>query len=1140
MSSLLLPQKAVGAVALLIALLASASAAFAQTETGQIVGNVVDPNGAVVAGANVTVKSVATGREVTTTSNEEGGYTVTNLQPGLYDVTVQAQGFAPSTQRVQITVGGRLTLETNLSVTAIGGETVEVVAGGGVEVNTQNQELSRVISGTQIRELPTLTRNPYALVGLSGNVSPADPSGRGTGFAINGQRAASTNILLDGGENVDAFRATVGQSVPLDAVGEFRVITSNFSAEYGRASGGIVNVTTRSGSNDFNGTVYAFNRISRLASNGFARNAARLPKGVFTRNQFGYSLGGPMVENKAFFFSSTEWIRVRSTGDRVDLVATPELIAASAPATRAFFSGYQLAQPINGRVLTVSDVINSVGASTFTAGNAFSALPGNLPAFGEVRYSIPQDLGGGAPQNTYQTVNRVDWNITDRTQLYGRYALESIKNIVGVTSPTPYAGFPTAGQTFNQNYLTSLTHAFSSNLTSQTRLTYNRLNDSIPLGEQPPGPTLYLRTATTSFGGRPVALPGYLPFAPGTAIPFGGPQNVGQVAQDVNYTRGNHQFRFGGQYIYIQDNRTFGAYQNSVQTLGANEAQALSNLVLGQVLQFQAVVDPQGGIAPGARVNLPVQAPSFSRSNRYHEYALYLNDSWRVRRDVTLNLGLRYEFYGVQKNKDPELDSNFYYGSGASYAEQIRNGAVFRAPDSPVGGLWRPDKNNFAPRLGVAWDITGDGKTSLRGGYGVAYERNFGNVTFNVIQNPPGQAGIVIVAGSTPGFPVIPIQTNNLGPLAGTSGSVLLPGTLNVRHVDENVTNAYAHFWSASFERELMRGTVASVEYSGSAGRSQYSISNPNRLGSGAVYLNDPCATQAACRATLLNSRYFPLNTRGNLGRSDYDALILGLNSNNFRNWGLQFTANYTFSSTKDNLSTAFSESANNRNLGFLDPFNPDLDYGYADYDVRHRFSSSFNWEIPFARNADGFARQLLHGWTITGLFTARTGSPFTVFDCSRVGPNSICYRLVPTADVRFRGPDNPPPDPRTNPAFANRFIYIDLSNQTPGPYVNPITGNGEFGPFPENMTPKNAFRGPGFWNADASVFKNFHITEGTRLQLRAEVFNLFNHANLFVVGSQAQVTNSFGTDANGNPIRGVTATRDGRRNVQLAVKFIF
>jgi hypothetical protein len=1105
----------------------------AQTETGQITVRVVDPQGALVSDATVTVKSAA-GATRTAKTSDEGVAVITNLLPGIYEVSVTASGFAPFTQKAQVTVGAKLSIEASLTVEARG-EVIEVVAGeAGVEVNTQTQELSTVVSSKQILDLPTITRNPYALVGLSGNVSPTDPTGRGTGFAINGQRAASTEILLDGGENVDAFVAAVGQSVPLDAVQEFRVVTSNFSAEYGRASGGIVNVATKSGTNELHGTIYEFNRVSRLASNDFDSNAQGLPKSVFTRNQFGYSVGGPIAKQKLFFFNSTEWLRVRSAANVVNVVPTPELIAASAPATRNFFSKFPLARPINGRIFTRAEVTAALNVGA----GAFNSLPANLPVFGESRYTVPASSGGGDPQNTYQTVIRIDWNASDKTQVYGRYALENSDFFKGTVSFSPYAGFDTGAETRNQNFLLSHTRSWSPRFITQSKLVFNRLRTEQPLGEQPPVPTLFLRSSVrTAVFGNLVALPGYLPFSPGSAIPFGGPQNFLQLFEDISWTVGKHQMRFGGQYVHLRDNRTFGAYQNAVASLSTtNLTEGLNNLVLGRLRQFQVAIDPQGRFFPGETVTLPVKQPNFSRSNRYHEFALYFNDSWRAKPTLTLNLGLRYEYYGVQHNARRELDSNFYFGPGANLFERIRNGRVFLAQDSPVGGLWRPDWNNFAPRLGFAWDLFGDGKTSLRGGYGIAYERNFGNVTFNVIQNPPNYAVVTIVAG-TPGFTTIAIPDSNLGPLAGTSGTVALPGRLNVRHVNENIRTAYAHFWSLAFERELMRNTVVSLEYSGSAGRDLYDLTNPNRVNAAAAFLNEPPALSPEAIAlgnplSLFNRQYFPLNTRGNLGRSNYNGLTASIQNTRLRNLGLQFLARYTYSVGRDNLSSTFSESSNNFNLGLLDPFDPDLDYGFQDFDVRHRFVGQFDWEVPFARELKGVLGQILHGWQITGIYTARTGSPFTVFDCTNA-VFQVCPRLVPTGPLQFDASGKPRPDPSGE---RNRFILVDLSNQTPGTYINPKTGDSEFGPFPPEMTKRNAFRGPGFWNVDFGLYKNFKISETKKIQFRSEFFNAFNHANLFVVGEEAEVNTAFGDGS----IRGVPGNRSGRRQIQMAIKFIF
>lgn len=1121
---------ATGALAFLsvvFAIAMMAGSALAQSATGQIVGKVTDPNGAVVAAANVTVKSVDTGRETTAISDNDGSYTISALQPGLYDVTVQGGNFKASNQRVQVTIGSKVSVDTQLALTDVTGATVSVIASEGVEVNTQTAEVSNIVTGTQIRELPTLTRNPYDLIGLANNVSNDDPgpavpgigvSGRGAGFNINGQRAASTNVLLDGVDNNNVYYAALGQNIPLDAVGEFRVVTSNFSAEYGRASGGIINVMTRGGSNAFHGSGFGFNRISRLASNGFNNNANGIPRGVFTRNQFGYTFGGPAVKEKLFFFNSTEWTRVRSAGDVLAVIPTQGLINASSAATRNYFAGYTLQSTPTGTAYTVGQLVNTFG---LPAGNAFAALPANLDAFQLVRFTEPTNLGGGVPQNAYSMATRVDWNASDKTVLYGRYARESKIFFNGTTAFSPYSGFDTPATTLNNNFLVSLTHTFSPRLISESKVAFNRLNGDAPYGANPVGPGLFMFPgATGTIGGNPITMPGYWPYnAANSPAGFGGPQNLGQVYEDLSYTMGRHQLKFGGQYVYIQDTHFFGAYQNAVESLGnqGNYALALNNLVTGNINQFQAAVFPQGKF-PGQSVNLPVTQPDFTRSNRYNEWAAYLNDSFRLRPNFVLNLGLRYEYYGVQHNKNPELDSNFYFGSGATLQERIRNGSVQVAGSSPVGGLWRPDRNNFAPRVGFAWDIFGDGKTSLRGGYGLAYERNFGNVTFNLIQNPPAYA--VLSLFNNVDVANLQITTNNAGPLAGNSPPTkVLPAT-SLRHVNENIVNAYAHFYSAAFQRELTNGSVLSVEYSGSRGQALYSISPLNIQGSGAFYLGDADANSR------LSNQYSNINTRGNEGYSRYNALIVALDGNNFRNSGLGFTAHYTFAKSNDNLSSTFSEGSFNTNLGLTNPYDPSFDYGPADFDVRHRFVGSMIWQLPFARKTDGIAKALLDGWSLTGIFNARTGTPFTIFDGTNANLSSP--RLVANGPLRINVTDT---------GQGNFFNYIDLTGQPVGAFGNAVCGGcSDFGPYPANMTRRNQFRGPGLWSLDAGLSRNVKLNERYSLQLRAEMFNALNHANLYIVPGTLDVTSGFvgatkGVTPNGNV---------ERRNVQLAVKFIF
>ena len=363
----------------------------------------------------------------------------------------------------------------------------------------------------------------------------------------------------------------------------------------------------------------------------------------------------------------------------------------------------------------------------------------------------------------------MDYQLSDKTTMFGRYALFNQNEFAGFINNSPYAGYDTGQTNFNNNAMFSITHIWSPTLISESKAVFNRLNNQQPLGTNPVQPTLFMNSNfDPTIQGNLVSFPGYASTRPGNTIPFGGPQNVAEFDQALSWNHRNHQFRFGGQYIYTRDNRTFGAFENAVEAFdAADNAAGIDQFLTGTIGTFQVVVDPQGKFpctrdatgaviqTPACTVNLPTTQPSFSRSNRYNDYAFYAQDTWKIHPRLTLNLGLRYEYYGVQHNKDAHLDSNFVFGAGSTLQDKIRSGQVFtvdpttNSPASPVGGLWNPDHNNFAPRIGFAWDVTGDGKTSLRGGYGISYERNFGNVTFNVIQNPPGQFNALLNPGGS-------------------------------------------------------------------------------------------------------------------------------------------------------------------------------------------------------------------------------------------------------------------------------------------------------------------------------------------------------------------------------------------------------
>jgi hypothetical protein len=777
-----------------------------------------------------------------------------------------------------------------------------------------------------------------------------------------------------------------------------------------------------------------------------------------------------------------------------------------------------------------------------------------------VSYLVPSNSGGGTPQNQLNTVARVDYNLSSKTTMFVRYALDDINAFLGTNNNSPYAGFDTLSKNYDQNLIYSLTHTFSPTVVSETKLNFNRLNDSQPLGSQPVQPTYFFNeNFAATEQGQTICLPGYSCTTPGNSIPFGGPQNVSSIQESVSWNKGKHSLAFGGEYVYTRDNRAFGAYENAVEALApfgsSTNADSLNNLLNGDAGWFQVVINPQGlfpclknpqgsyGTNPtglnGANctLTLPTDQPNFSRSNRYNDMSFYGQDSWKISPRLTLNLGLRWEYYGVQHNKDPKLDSNFVFGAGSDLQDKIRNGQVYtvgataNSPASPVGGLWRKNKKNFAPRIGFAWDVFGDGKTSLRGGYGIAYERNFGNVTFNVIQNPPAQFNAFFQDAA------IPLATNNLGPFGGT-GTIALPNP-SLRYVRQDIPTAYSQSWNLSIQRELRANTLLSLEYTGAHSVKDYSIENLNQQGWGVDYEGADIAAGDNPKQRL-NYQYGNMNTRGADGFSYYDALNTRFVSNNLFHQGLAFTANYTWSHTLDNLSSTFSETPQTENLGLLDPFLPALDKGNADFDARNRIALSMVWTLPYAKDMHGVAKQLLDGWEFAPIFTARTGNPYTVFDSSAADAgqvvDTVFGRYVPPAGFAPPRKGTTATNASTNIA-PNTYQYMGL--QPSNTYLNPLllnfgifdgslascdtTTNGLGNPvstgqncnFGTSMTARNAFVQPGYYNFDFALSKAFSITERVKLQFRSEFYNALNHSNYYVQAGGEQDAGNYPCTSN-------------------------
>jgi hypothetical protein len=1134
---------------------------FGQSETGTVNGAVKDATGAVIPNATVNVKNLGTGAERITNTDSSGNYQISNLLPGRYSLSAEAPNLGKKEMQIEITVGARLEMNFKLEV----GETtttIEVVGEGGVQVNTETATIGTVIDNLQVTQLPTVDRNPYSFASFVGNASDGSPTGNmgntgsGAGISFNGLRAASTNILLDGAANNDEFAGSIGQIIPLDSVQEFSVLTNNFTAEMGRASGGIVNLATKSGSNDFHGSAYEYNRVSALSANTFQNNANDLPKGTFTRNQFGASAGGPVRKEKLFFFGNAEWNRIRSSAEALDYVIDPSFLSLAAGPTGQFFSQLGTlrsnATEQSGQTVPFSQSSycggTDRGTTAFNQAHGFktcTVIPDGTPFLDLYSYRVPADAGAGQPGNQAMAVARIDWNISDKTQVYGRYALNKADLYAGTVNNSVYQGYDTGQNVTQNNFLLSATRAFNSRWTVQNKAVFNRLTLVQPLGPAPVTPTLYFNpVVATTVNGYNLMMPGYNATTPGSSIPFGGPQNFLQYYQDWSHAMGRHTLRFGGSFNYMQDNRTFGAYEEPIgafNTSGSFGLAAVNRFLGGYMGYYNGAINPQGNfpcphpITPGepcgvpqgtpdggGDVSLPISQPAFSRSDRYHEFALYVADSWKMTRRFTWSLGLRYEYFGTQHNNNPNLDSNYYLGTGANIYQQIANGSVQIAPESPIGQLWSPSAKNFGPKIGFAYDVFGNGKTSVRGGYSIAYERNFGNVTFNVIQNPPAQAIVALTDGGNYPLGGMTVTTDWAGPLAGSSGTQAIPN-VSLRAVNPHIHQAYAELVSLTVEHELGHNLLVGVDYSSSNGEHLYDIANINRYGSGAYYLGD-----ANPLARLRGTQYSNINWRGSNGISRYHALIARAQMNNVAKTGLTLNANYTFAHTMDELSDTFSSSLNQQNLGYLDPFHPRVDYGNSYMDIRNRFTATAIWNIPFAKNSHGWLKEVADGWTVAPLLVMETGTPFSIFDCTNAF--TVCmYAVNANGGLPRGGPRTL--DPTSTP---DNFIYTPYySGSTPlfdSSYTNPTTGMSDYGPWPAAMNARNVFRGPGFWNLDLGVYKTFFFGERWKLQFRGEMYNLVNHANLFLNAGDSDVSSYSYMDA----------FKSGNRTVQLALRLTF
>ncbi|HTR36922.1 MAG TPA: TonB-dependent receptor [Bryobacteraceae bacterium] len=1111
------------------------AAATAHAQTANITGTILDATGASVSGATVTATHQGTGNVRTATTDNSGTYAIPNLAVGNYDVSVEKQGFATlHINNVELTVAQNLTLNGTLEV---GGarQTVEVVGSTVPPINLEDAQISNVIDSKRVEDLPLITRDPYQLVLLSpGSQQVGSSLG---GFSVNGQRERNNNFLLDGLDNNDASVPGIPggiSSINPDSTQEFRVITNNFLPEFGRNTGAIIDVVTRSGSNQFHGDAYEFNRVNALAARDWF-NSKPDPQNPFVRNQFGASLGGPVVKDRTFFFVNSEWDRFRTT------LTNQAVVPTAAFKTGVFnYDGQQinLADPGSAN--------NALGLPLSpTMQKVLSLYPNpNGPAVDSIRgiYFFPT----GTPQNNANVTFKVDQRIGDKYTLSARYIYNGLSVGNSLDEFIPGLGGVATGQQ-SHNGAINFIAALRPNLVNEFRGGLNRTDDGFTCNGVS---TINQNGALDPFGfGTDYAfansagvslLSGFGCGALGDSNGQARRAGTWNIADSLSWIVGRHSIKVGGEFRYIYDNgfdafgsrptvdfTAFGNFGvpivNCSGACGNDETlQTLAAILLGVPgIQSQT----QFYNAQGTR-----RATDFLRFVQ-HEYGAFVQDSWKARNNLTLEFGLRYEFFGVPFERD---------GNFSNLLNQQANDTppiTFQTVGPGTGRqLYRDDSNDFEPRVGLAWDPFSDGKTSVRLGYGIFHDRIFGNLFENLRGNPPFIAGVQnypnldFATGAGPlvtvdGLPAPPTQPGP-GPSVA-DGSYLSAITI----LDPNLKTPYTQAWNVGVQRELGNGMTIEVDYVGSG---------THRLAR-SVDGNPPlpwlvAAAQADGSLSTTTSggilRILPLvggpQVTGNqafvepivirsIGNGTYNGL-----QTTFRKrfgQGLDFQAAYTWSHAIDDAADPLVAPGGNRNIA-RNSFNLKEERGSSDYDLRHRLIVNFLYDIPLGQGhkyfQHGFASRVLGEWELSGLSTFQSGHPMSLYS---------------SRDSEYTGLTNKP-DLVGNPSIPSDAPRNEIGPPITAFAVQPFGRPGSLG--------RNTFTGPRYYDTDVNLSKNIRFTERIHLQFRTEVYNLFNRIQFDQLNANADTLSLPGTfGLSLNTLTQPDGTTSARQ-VQFAMKLIF
>lgn len=1140
------------------------SSAFAQSQTtGRIAGTVKDQRGALIVAANVTVRSNTTAEERHSTTDHEGNYTVPLLPPGTYRVRITANGFAPAVfEPVQVTITETTAVDANMILA--GPDTVSIRIDSLVQ--RDGPQLGRVVDSRAVSELPLATRNFTQILALSPGTSVALPDNTALGrnsqnVSVNGARVTQNDFEINGIDaNNLATNAAAGVAVPApESIQEFKVQTSLYAATFGRGGGGNVQAVTKSGSNKFHGAAYEYFRNDALNANNSFLKAADVSRPTLQRNVFGGLLGGPIKADRLFFFISYQGTRERN-GASPNSLTSGVLIAPGLTNDRS-----------QQNLLTTFTPRSSPNGPPATSINpvALALLNAKLPN-GQFVIPTPQADGhySGSTISTYredQFNTNVDYHINEKDWLATRFFFSNASQFSAL--PGGGANVPGFGADQKQNNrLISLQdiHVFSPRAINEARAGYSFIRADT-LGQNPVRDSdLGIKRANASaypgLGLIRIGPTGTNAVAIGNAGTNVDTQNVASsttLVDILSMTRGQHSIRTGAQVIYYRNNLTANNNRRGTITF-----QSFNNFLLGLV-------------------NNSVYADGINtRILRATDYSLFFQDDWKFSRNLILNLGLRYELdlppletRGAMSTFDPalykprmEVDSSGV-PVGPPISGFVQAGNVipqYDLPDVPNVSkrvLTSVDPNNFAPRIGFAYSPLHSGRLVVRGGYGIFYSRPSTAYIGISINSPPTYAIRRSPTGATVPLadPFFPLPSQDQFP-AFVKG-VALAGQI----FDRGMRTAYFHQYNASVQYTWARDLLFEVAYVGTRGLNlirdlainQARLASPQRpiinaVTGQAITTNTPAATNVALRAPYQGVEVGSFLQIQSTAQSTYNSLQMSLTRRLTK--GLQFLASYTYAKSIDNASGGSDSTGEVRDTINIagNQLDNRANRGVSDFDRTHRFVLSYLWDLPrpaFARRSTA-RRLVFSNWQVAGIITAMSGLPVDIVDGGAGsfyglsgGNNGLVRPSWAPGATTATATSNVPAGYFFNPlAFVRPTVLagqvIPSSN---GTATAGATGT-DFG-----NVGRNVLRGPGQTNVDFSVIKRFPIRESKNIELRAEFFNLFNHANFANPISNLSAVPSTSMDPNSGRIIGsagdfgrTISTSNNPRLIQFAMKLNF